>query len=46
MRCYSCGEYDGIPIDHNTVDEDHPDYDEAKVHSYCTNCDYGLCPAC
>lgn len=46
MRCPSCGEYDGTWIDHNTVDEEDPGYDETKTHTYCRNCDYGICEAC
>lgn len=40
MRCYSCGEYDGITIHHGHGDED--DCTE-RCHSYCRNCDYGTC---
>lgn len=40
MRCYACGEYDGITIHHgHTEEEDCAD----RCHSYCRNCDYGTC---
>lgn len=45
-RCPHCGEYETIWINHNEVDEESPEYDESRVHSYCKNCDNGICEEC
>ena len=46
MKCYSCGEYDGV-TEHHGHDADETDcLDLGPCHSYCPNCDYGLCEEC
>lgn len=46
MKCYSCGEYDGITEHHGHDRHDDCPDENSACHSYCPNCDNGLCEAC
>ena len=49
MKCYSCGEYDGVTLHHghDEIETDcYNDDGETMCHSVCGNCDHGLCELC
>jgi hypothetical protein len=51
-RCPSCGEYEVVTLGHDPetgATEPSPEQvaaDEGVGHSYCTNCDWGVCAHC
>ena len=47
IKCPRCGEYEGIWIHHHDGDEC-PDREpgDTTCHTYCKNCDNGICEKC
>lgn len=47
MRCPACGEYEGMWVHHGHEDGDDEACEQNQMcHTYCTNCDYGVCELC
>lgn len=42
MRCPSCGEYDVETCHHHYTTDSEEECTES-CHSFCRNCDYGIC---
>lgn len=43
MRCPRCGEYDVITVHHDHLEDESDCLEDGPCHSYCRNCDNGIC---